>query len=317
MHLGGIAEADFDSALQASLQADIAGTAGVAPNRVTITRVTFTEDSPPIAVVDYTIVFAGVAAGNAAAAALEDPILINLSAQEAAVEVSYEGSKITISGSISLFGIGVWADLDSNDAVGLEVALLTDLAIAAGVAEYDVAITIVTTVQDSPPLVTAEYTVSFASKAAADAGKAALEEPTLATLGAYVSTATGESIGAAVSHAGSRVSTGVEVAPTDSPTPVPTLVPTGTPTDPPTAVPTAMPTDSPTTAANPTATPTAAPTAPPKEEEEASSAGVIAGVSVACLALGAGVGFFAFKKGAGGGKAMKGVMPQTALQDEV
>ena len=235
MLLSGIAEADFDSALQASLQTDIAGTAGVAPNRVTITGVTFTEDSPPIAVVDYTIVFAGVAAGNAAAAALEAPILTNLSAQEAAVEVSYEGSKITISGSISLFGIGVWADLDSDDAVGLEVALLTDLAIAAGVTEYDVDITIITTVQDSPPLVTAEYTVSFASKAAADAGKAALEEPTLATLGAYVSTATGESIGAAVSHAGSRVSTGVEVAPTDSPTPVPTLVPTGTPTDPPTA----------------------------------------------------------------------------------
>ena len=241
MLLSGIAEVDFDAAMQDSLQTDIAVTAGVDPNRVTISGVTFTEDSPPIAVVDYSVIFAGVTAGNAGAAALEDPTLTNLSGQAAAAEVSYVGSEISIGGSISLSGVGVWADLNGEDAVGLEAALLADLAIAAGVTEDHVAIAMITTVQESPPLVTAEYTVSFASKAAADAGKATLKEPTLTAVGAYVSTATGESIGAAVGHAGSHISTGVEVASTNSPTPVPTPVPTESPTPVPTAGPTPTP----------------------------------------------------------------------------
>jgi len=67
---------------------------------------------------------------------------------------------------------------------------------------------------------------------------------------------------------------------------------------------------------NPTPTPTAAPTAPPKEEEEAFPVGVIAGVGIACIVIGAGIGrLVAPKPKTGGG--MGSVMPQPALNDGV
>ena len=179
-----------DATLAESLKANLATTAGVSEDFVTITGATLAPDvSPPTVKVAFALSIPDLDVGTAA---LADPTLANLVSHveenDPNLEVSVDGVAIfgnpTVEGSVSLQGYSSTDDVSSDPA--LLAFMIADLARAAGVVDEMVTITGTKFVPDSePPTVDVSFTVAFTSGAAVETGAASLADPPLTSFVEY------------------------------------------------------------------------------------------------------------------------------------